>query len=479
MTYLPFSPLAVAFGPRSESSGRKRAAGRLAPRGRALGRFPGGWLGQPRPASAALVRGTGGSGWRGRVRAALGLVAWLGLCAGRLAAAEYYVAPDGNDAAAGTLAAPFATVGRAQQAAAPGDTVWIRGGVYLFRGTTIATGILLDKSGAPDRPIRYFAYPGETPVFDFFQLATRARLRGFSVTGSWLHLRGLEVRGVQQILTQVNESWGVRVEGGSHNVFERLNLHHHEGPGFFIAAGGHNLVLNCDSHHNYDPDRGGGNADGFGSHSRDEGNVLRGCRAWCNSDDGYDFINSPGTATAENCWSWKNGYIPDTDRPAGNGAGFKAGGFGLRRERQPATIPRHVVRGCVAFLNRVQGFYANHHPGGLAWTGNTAWGNARNFDLTADMGPAAHVLRRNLAYGPGGTTHKVNPGEVTEEGNSWNLPAFAAGGATPLADADFVSLDPAGADGPRQADGSLPRLGFLRPVAGGRLAAAGIGALAP
>lgn len=375
-----------------------------------------------------------------------------------LRAAEYFVSPSGDDDAVGTKEAPFATVGRAQKQAAAGDTVWLRGGVYAFEGTEIAVGVLLDKSGEPGRPIRYFAYGDEVPVFDFFKLATRARIRGFSVTGSWLHLRGLEVRGVQQILTNVNESWGVRVEGGSHNVFERLNLHHNEGPGLFIASGGHNLVLNCDSHHNWDPDKGGGNADGFGSHSREDGNTFRGCRAWWNSDDGYDFIHSPGVATAEGCWSWKNGYVPGTDTPAGNGAGFKAGGFGLSRARIPARVPRHVVRGCLAFLNRAQGFYANHHPGGIDWVGNTAWGNARNFDMTADMGPAAHVLRDNLAHGRGGALHKSNPGENAEENNSWNRPAAQA-----PTDADFESVSPDGADGPRGPDGALPRIGFLRP----------------
>ena len=50
-------------------------------------------------------------------------------------AAEYYVAPTGSDSAAGTMAAPFATVERGQQAASAGDTVCIRGGVYMFSGT--------------------------------------------------------------------------------------------------------------------------------------------------------------------------------------------------------------------------------------------------------------------------------------------------------------------------------------------------------
>ena len=45
-------------------------------------------------------------------------------------AADFFVAPAGNDANPGTEAKPFATVQRAQQDVAPGDTVFLRGGTY-------------------------------------------------------------------------------------------------------------------------------------------------------------------------------------------------------------------------------------------------------------------------------------------------------------------------------------------------------------
>lgn len=47
--------------------------------------------------------------------------------AAQIAAAEFIVAPNGLDTNPGTLAAPFASLARAQQAVAPGDTVLIRG----------------------------------------------------------------------------------------------------------------------------------------------------------------------------------------------------------------------------------------------------------------------------------------------------------------------------------------------------------------
>ena len=53
--------------------------------------------------------------------------------------------------------------------AVAGDTVWIRGGTY--RVTTPANsgaGINFNKSGTSDtNRIKYWAYPGEVPLFDF------------------------------------------------------------------------------------------------------------------------------------------------------------------------------------------------------------------------------------------------------------------------------------------------------------------------
>jgi hypothetical protein len=332
---------------------------------------------------------------------------------------------------------------------------------------------LFNKSGTAAARISYWAWPGETPVFDFFQLTPQARVRGFSVRADWLHFRGLELRGVQQILTNVNESWCIRVENGAdNNIFERLDLHHNEGPGLFIADGAGNLVLNSDSHHNYDPDRGGENADGFGSHSNDPGNIFIGNRAWENSDDGFDLINSPGQATIAQSWAWRNGYIPGTNTPAGNGAGFKSGGFGLNSNTfpPPELVPRHLIENNLAFDNRVQGFYANHHPGGIDFFNNTAFDNLRGFDLIADVEPvvwpADHLLRNNVSYDNGTNLINITQADVDDEFNTWN-PGFAAG-----AD-DFLSLAPAGVDGPRQSDGSLPHVDFMRLAPGSDLIDAG------
>jgi MYXO-CTERM domain-containing protein len=383
--------------------------------------------------------------------AVFALTSLVPLCAH---AADYYVAVDGSDSAAGTLEAPFASVGKAQTAASAGDTVFIRGGRYAFTGSG-TVGVAFTKSGQTDKPINYFAYAGEIPVFDLTDLTPSNRVTGLDVHCNWVHLRGLEVMGVHQYMSG-QDSWGVRIQG-SDNVLENLNVHNNDAPGVFITSGANNLVLNCDSHDNYDVLEDGGSGDGFGCHSSGGGNVLRGCRAYDNSDDGYDFINASGSCLVEQSFSFRNGWEPGTSTAAGNGAGFKAGGYGSPPDVPSSGAAEHTVRQCVAFGNRSQGFYANHHPGRINFLNNTAFNNPTNYDMRADSGfPSDHVLRNNVAMATGTAISNLTGG--TDTFNSWSL-------SVTVSTADFMSVTQAEAEAARKADGGLPDNGFLRLVA--------------
>jgi parallel beta-helix repeat protein len=382
------------------------------------------------------------------------------LVAGTVGAAEYHVTPTGSGSAC-SMAAPCGTVGAAQTLAAAGDTVWIHGGNYSGPSSGLV-GVAFSKSGQQNNRINYFAYQNEIPIFNFSNINPTNRVTGFDIRASWIHIRGLEVRGERQY-SGGGDSWGVRFQGSAgNNIIERLNVHHNEAPGIFITAGGNNLILNCDSHHNYDVVEGGGSGDGFGCHSSTGGNVLRGCRAWSNSDDGYDFINAPGVCTVEQSWSWSNGWVPDTTMAAGNGAGFKAGGFGSPPTGVPATVPRHVVRQCIAFGNRAQGFYANHHPGGIDFFNNVAFRNPTNYNMLADNGfPSNHTIRNNIAMASGTAISNLTGG--TDTSNSWTISGITVNSM------DFMSVMESEAGASRQADGSLPNVPFMHLVMGSDL----------
>src|SRR4029079_962030 len=98
-------------------------------------------------------------------------------------AAQYYVSPTGNDAAAGSSAAPWRTLQHAADVVGPGDRVTARAGNYV--------GFYLDTSGTAAAPIEFEAEPGAiinqrnatTPDGINLELASYIVIDGFTVTG--------------------------------------------------------------------------------------------------------------------------------------------------------------------------------------------------------------------------------------------------------------------------------------------------------
>jgi MYXO-CTERM domain-containing protein len=445
-----------------------------------------------------------------------------------LAASTYYVAPapTGSDSAAGTEAAPFASWAKAQSIAMPGDTVYFRGGTYAYTDalTTCASptdtvnAVLLSKSGTSGNPIRYWAYPGEHPVFDFSGISDTSkyscRQTGVRVTGSWLYLKGFELKGTLQLNNQNHESWCVYVYGGNNNIFEMMDAHHNMGPGFFVQRGGNNLFLNDDSHENEDTltsNGDGQSADGFGCHpdqAGNTGNLFHGCRAWWNSDDSWDFINSTEACTVEYSWAWYAGFKPDAitngqpvSLAAGNGNGFKAGGYGDPQTNVPTPTPQHIVRFDVAFYNKANGLYANHEIVNPIFYNNTSFNNGTDVDMLGLDGTtvtSVGLLRNNLAFSSDGHSllaDMTNGGPIDDQYNSWDTSlnvtvsaadfqsvafaaptscpaAYVAGGTPCISPTDMTTF--AGMASARQADGSLPDLPFLHLAANSPLIDKGI-----
>ena len=390
-------------------------------------------------------------------------------------ATTFYVAVNGNDANPGTKNSPFATIQHAQDAVKPGDTVYLRGGVYRMSESQIARKerinacvTYLDKSGKPGAYINYFAYPGEKPTFDYQDVKPADfRVIAFMVYGSYIHLKGLDVIGIQVTIKTHTQSECFE-NHGDNNIYEQLTMHDGMAIGFYLLSGSNNLILNCDAYRNWDyfSENGkGGNTDGFGCHPRpgSKNNVFKGDRAWFNSDDGYDCINSHESVTFDHCWAMYNGFGTDF-QSLGDGTGFKSGGFARRPANEiPNPVPQHTIQFCLSVRNKASGFYANHHINGDFWYNNTAYRNANNFnmlnrlldDVNADVPGYNHKMRNNLGYKGGKELTNIDNAKCDLANNYFDL------GLTAI-DNDFMSLDENLLMGPRQKDGSLPDTNFMK-----------------
>lgn len=402
-----------------------------------------------------------------------------------------YVSPEGDDNATGTIDNPLATLPAAYKKVASGDTVYFRGGIYYVTDSQImkieslyAHAFALEKAGTKNKRTCFMGYPGERPVFDFsaLQLDGEHRFTGFYLGADYLHLRNFDIVGVPVRIKGHTQSECVSARKGSYCIVENIAMHHNMAIGYYQTKGSYNTVINCDAYNNYDnysEGTYGGNVDGFGIHvtkTSEIGNKIIGCRAWRNSDDGFDLISCATAVEISHCMAFYNGYQPADDhttfKSAGDGNGFKAGGWGMSpsKTKCPDVCPSHYVHHCMAYYNKANGFYSNHHLAGNTWEYNTASNNRSNYQMVNrksteaedayDVDGYDHVLRHNVSwtYRNNGHITKYDATTCTMVNNSF-LPADSAFTVTKDM---FASTQPTDMVVPRNADGTLPNIKFLR-----------------
>ena len=158
-----------------------------------------------------------------------------GLAAHAAVAAEYYVAPGGNDGNAGTSpSSAWRTIAKANAAVAPGDTVYLRGGRY------VDDPIKPSRSGKAGAEIRYVAYADERPVL------TSGSPKGLVVAidltdRSYIVVDGIDVDGVKPG-PRAHVNHFVNLYNASHNTISNGTFRH--------ANGWHGIRITYEAHHN-------------------------------------------------------------------------------------------------------------------------------------------------------------------------------------------------------------------------------------
>ena len=397
-------------------------------------------------------------------------------------AATYYISPTGNDNNPGTINSPFKTWERISQPRwnnilNGGDTVFIRGGTYVSphasNGDDGVACYWQNINGTSNSYVVIMAYPGEKPILDCSNVTPFYSDPWiiYMTDCNYVKVKGLHIRSLNQVADGSGVSRGMMTTNCTFITLEQIETDHCGGNGFDCAFANDITYINCDSHHNADNLTDGGadafdNADGFNRATNSSTRTSYiGCRAWMNSDDGWDFINSPGTATFSNCWGIRNGYYQQSNGTiivAGNGEGFK---LGFDPSGNPAIT--RWLNNCLAFDNGDAGFNNNGDPQTRYQLYNCAAfrNGAYGFEFGYGNGEV-DVFKNNISYNNAGGAIRYYGANTYNTNNTWN------GGVT-INNADFQSLDTTGVTGSRQANGSLPILNFMKLAAGSDLIDAG------
>ncbi|MEO6490196.1 MAG: hypothetical protein ABIO04_09675 [Ferruginibacter sp.] len=400
---------------------------------------------------------------------------------------SYYISTTGNNANPGSLYQPFLTWefintiykdGRFK----PGDTVFIRGGVYR---TTYGNGrtnhvLLSNIQGNAEKKIVIMAFPREFPVLMLDDINTTYKdPTGLKIEHCvYMHLKGLRISGLGQVENGKGLSRGMDIYDSKNCIFELMEVDHIGGYGLILGDSTvRNLFLNIDIHHIYDSltvKDNWNNANGINctGGSTADNDTFRYCRTWKCSDDGFDFYKSNGNFILQGCWSFWNGYKPNNFQSAGDGSGFKLGPAidypNRKKDNQRNTVLR-VITNCIAFENRLVGFNQNNGEMKYIMFNNTSFHNGNSTFGYGFMWDYIHPapiqdFKNNISY------KDLYPrrGQETEGSNNSWCEGFK------ISSCDFVSLNSAGMDERRNPDGSLPILQFLRLKRGSPLIDAGI-----
>jgi Right handed beta helix region len=350
------------------------------------------------------------------------------------------VSPRGSSNFDGSSFSAAMDIKTALSAVKAGELLLLEPGTYTVPYTSgVANTIKLSKSGTASARISMVAANCGRAIFDFSfpEQAWVQDSYGFDLTGSYWYFRGIEI-------TRAGYQ-GVYVTG-KYNTFENCAFHHNRNTGLEINKGGaYTTVINSDAYRNYDPKKLGSMADGFGpKQTQGPGNKFIGCRAWENSDDGFDMFDSPEQVIVENSWAFRNGVdVWNYGGFAGNGNGFKLGGN--------KVVANNRIINSVAFDNPQKGFDQNNNAGGITILNCTAYSNGINFGLGNPVSSGQkHYLRNNISL-----SGSVSVSNADAKFNSWDTAPAAIV-------SDFQNVNLSLATAARNADGSLPDNGLFR-----------------
>ena len=436
--------------------------------------------------------------------------------------ADYYVAVDGDDSNPGTFEEPWGTWQKAFETAQAGDTVYFRGGVWYpqdhSRGSAVCEINVTDgigHSGTVNNPICFFAYPGETPVLDCSQVDMTGNNfnGGLDFYGtSYVYVKGLTIRNLVQPESGELAS-GVGASMCSNMTFENLTVYNVGGRGMsYWGVAGHPEVpeitsdttrfINCDIYNCVDllSEVPGNGSDAVKMDAeKDTYLYFYGCRAWGCGDDGFD-ISGPGVTVFDHCWSFGHSLPGALD---GNGFKFGANrGAGASVDSDGQLVlgtqvsgVRKIVRNCIAAGNAGYGFYelgyTPYYPNNARVYNNVSYANGIGMSIEINdeySGQNPSVYQNNIIYEPfefdaaGRPFFLVVDDIYSESHNNWDYADTTVIGSLfwwQLTDSvvvsadDFVSLDTTQLSNPRNMDGSLPDITFMKLAAGSDLIDAG------
>lgn len=280
----------------------------------------------------------------------------------------YYVATIGNDSNPGSQSLPFRTISRGVTVLKPGDTLFIRGGLYAEAIHDIPSGT---SWGAP---VTVAAYPGEA-------VTVKPGATGWPLV--YLYNRSYIVmdRLIFDGSTTSSDMEGIFLDTNTHHIrIQNGEVKNSPGSGLFVDnTSHHNEFLNMTIH-----DNGVSDFD-HGFYIEGANNLVEDSDIYRNSGWGVH-IYSGGIAGVANSNVIRNNRIYDNARVGGRGAGIilSSGNWNL--------VYNNIVWGNTGGIQIGYGT-----PTGTEVYNNTLYGN-RNYGIKLHGDGTNSIVKNNILY---------------------------------------------------------------------------------
>jgi len=137
---------------------------------------------------------------------------------------SYYVATNGSNSNAGTLASPWKTLSYSVGRLIAGDILFVMGGTYV-------ESVNITNSGTATAPITISAFTGESPVIDGQNIYPTSNWGALvNLAGSYIYFSGFEVKNSSNLNAR-----GI-ILNGDHGKVSLCNVHHTYQNGILISG---------------------------------------------------------------------------------------------------------------------------------------------------------------------------------------------------------------------------------------------------
>lgn len=307
-------------------------------------------------------------------------------------AATYYVSLSGKDSNPGTQSQPFRTFKRAISPLVPGDTLYIRGGLWTEQIDLLTP----NKSGTSGNYLKIAGYPGETVTIRYADPYAGSygpiKSRG---TRGYLIFENLVLDGSN---TTEKTNWQIR-EGNHNFILRNIEIKNFRATGLFIQA--NNIqVINCSIH----DQRTVGTYRHYGIYFNGANGLIQGNKIYNNPGGGIHAYPGP----ISNLIIRGNTIYNNSTKPDTTVGGILVWGSSSSSISNTQIYNNLVYRNVPSVSNSTGGILVGPYTSGTKVWNNTIYGNKGNglqIGFTASSATTkSTVAQNNISYGNG----KVN-----------------------------------------------------------------------